>query len=230
MRDYFVRNQTKKSTGKPATATKRDEYLMFLLDTSSLKQSSEIEMDQSELDTIFERESIIKDGTDSRSSHITSSSVCTDGRASSLDLETPQRRQNKQRAPSSDPTTELLYELISFRKPRLVDFLQQKIRPKDYLDHFFDSLASTMRSFAPISIAKLKLKMSQIVGEEEVFLTQKDQLNQFNCIQIYDENNQISTNLSIKTSLNASTNDQTVHNTNANNLPEEEVRNNNDSI
>ncbi|XP_037821145.1 uncharacterized protein LOC119610115 [Lucilia sericata] len=130
MRDYFVLNQTKKSTGKPATATKRDESMMFLLDTFSLKRSqasityevsptnqgplssetyidlsSEIEVDQSELDTIFERESIMKDGTASRSSNITSSSVCTDGRASSLDLETPQRRQNKRRAPSSDPTT-----------------------------------------------------------------------------------------------------------------------------
>lgn len=107
--------------------------------------------------------------------------VSTDGRCSSVDSETPQRSRNKRRAASADPS-ELLYELISTRKSNPVDFLPSSV-PKDHLDHFFDSLASTMRTFPALSVAKLKLKMNQLVGEEEVSLAQQTQTAQIVYIQ-----------------------------------------------
>ena len=107
----------------------------------------------------------------------------TDGRSSSVDLETHQRNtRNKRRAPPADPT-DLIYELISSRKPNPVDFLPSTSVPKDHLDHFFESLASTMRTFPALSVAKFKLKMSQLVGEEEVSLAQQAQLTQIVYIQ-----------------------------------------------
>lgn len=38
MRDYFVRNKASKTTGSAAPNIKREEALMFLLDTSILKR------------------------------------------------------------------------------------------------------------------------------------------------------------------------------------------------
>lgn len=55
-----------------------------------------------------------------------------------------------------------------------VDFLVPKPQePKDSLAYFFESIASTMRTFDPITIARLKLKISRMVGEEEIAAAEK---------------------------------------------------------
>lgn len=196
---------------------------------------SQIDLDHSELDFIFENVSVMNDATDGRPSTITtidtdgrtsSMTACTVGRPSSLDFETPQCSRNKRRAPSSDPMTDLLYELISTRKPNPVNFLQPKTKPKDHLDHFFESIASTMRTFPAISIAKLKLKISQLVGEEEVLLAQQEQLTQVVYIQTSNENNEIVQKFGTETNSNALPIDQTVQN--SNNSPSKEATNNKD--
>lgn len=160
---------------------------------------SHTEVDMSELESIFQNdeeseelrhEFDANENSDGRSSSM--ATVGTDGRCSSVDLENPQcsRSRNKRRPPSADPS-ELLYELISTRKRNPVDFLPPSV-PKDHLDHFFESLASTMRTFPALSVATLKLKMSQLVGEEEVSLAQQPQTAQIVYIQ---QPNEVFTNL-----------------------------------
>lgn len=41
-------------------------------------------------------------------------------------------------------------------------------KPADDVQKFFDSMASTVRKLSPLSIAKIKLQVSQIVGAEEI--------------------------------------------------------------
>lgn len=149
---------------------------------------------QSEIDSILQNDNEIQqfelgddievdlnEFTRDRSNSMTTTS--TDGRSSSMttgtdrcESETPQRMRRKRRAPSADPT-DLLYDLISNRKPNPVDFLPPNPTPKDHLDHFFESLASTMRTFPALSVATLKLKISQLVGEEEIALAKQAQSN-----------------------------------------------------
>lgn len=62
-------------------------------------------------------------------------------------------------------TSAILREFLAER-PKPSDFMQQK--PIDDLQHFFDSMASTVRKFSLMRIARIKLKISQIVGEEEM--------------------------------------------------------------
>lgn len=62
-------------------------------------------------------------------------------------------------------TNDILREFLSSR-PKPSDFVPQK--PNDDVQQFFDSMASTVRKFSPVSIARIKMKIGQIVGEEEV--------------------------------------------------------------
>lgn len=66
--------------------------------------------------------------------------------------------------PTSE-TNEILREFLANR-PKASDFIPQK--PADDVQQFFDSMASTVRKFTPVTIAKIKLKIAQIVGEEEI--------------------------------------------------------------
>lgn len=83
-----------------------------------------------------------------------------------------------------------------------------------------------MRTFPAISIAKLKLKISQLVGEEEVLLAQQEQLTQVVYIQTSNENNEIVQKFGTETNSNALPIDQTVQN--SNNSPSKEATNNKD--
>lgn len=178
-------NESSTSNDTPSRASSSNQvYVDLLSEAGSLEQA--------ELDTIFDNEPELVGGSDGRPSSVTT--IDTDGRTSTLtvstdglDLETPQRSRKKRRTPSSDPTTDLIYELISSRKPNPVDFLPTTTVPKDHLDHFFESLASTMRTFPALSVAKLKLKMLQLVGEEEVSLAQQRQSTQFVYFQAPNE-------------------------------------------
>lgn len=51
-------------------------------------------------------------------------------------------------------------------RPKPSVFLPQK--PVDDIQQFFDSMASTVRKFTPLAIARIKLKIAQLVGEEEI--------------------------------------------------------------
>lgn len=58
----------------------------------------------------------------------------------------------------------------------LVDFIKN-IKPpaeKDNKDLFFNAITATMRSFPPVSVAKLKLKIGQLVYGEGVALAEKN--------------------------------------------------------
>lgn len=58
------------------------------------------------------------------------------------------------------------------QQPNPVDFL--KPTPKDHLDLFFESICSTMRTLPALSIAKLKMKISQLVYAEEFALAEAE--------------------------------------------------------
>lgn len=80
------------------------------------------------------------------------------------------KRTNKQ--------ADILREFLNHKQPTAIEFLPPKPpeppEPKDSLQQFFEAIASTMRTFSPVSIAKIKLKISQIVGEEEIVCAEKN--------------------------------------------------------
>lgn len=83
-------------------------------------------------------------------------------------------RKGKKRAATPDATESLLRMLVNRKQPSALDFLPPK--PKDNLAQFFESIASTMRTLPPVSIARLKLKISQLVGEEEIAVAESNAL------------------------------------------------------
>lgn len=84
----------------------------------------------------------------------------------SMSEETPR---SKKRTDQKNEQTELLREFLNRRQPNPVDFLPTKpSAPKDSLQQFFESIASTMRTFSPLAIARIKFEISQMVGKEEI--------------------------------------------------------------
>lgn len=71
----------------------------------------------------------------------------------------------KRKVSQMDTTNEILREFLDSR-PKPSDFMPPK--PADDVQQFFDSMASTVRKFSPLAIARIKLKIAQIVGEEEI--------------------------------------------------------------
>lgn len=72
-------------------------------------------------------------------------------------------------------------ELTRSKGPTLVEPLQSKaskaptpFAKRDSLQIFFESIVSTMRTFPPLSIAKIKLQISQLVGSEEIALAESN--------------------------------------------------------
>lgn len=106
-----------------------------------------------------------------RDETMTPESECT---PSVLSDATPQRSR-KRSSISSQDHSDILREFINRKQPNPMDFLPPKPpAPKDNLQQFFESIASTMRSFPPLSIAKIKLQISKIVGEEEVACAERN--------------------------------------------------------
>lgn len=90
------------------------------------------------------------------------------GTASVSSVETPQQSRKRSKAASQDHT-DILREFLNRKQPNPMDFLPPKPpAPKDNLQQFFEAIASTMRTFPPLSVAKIKLQISQIVGQEEI--------------------------------------------------------------
>lgn len=79
--------------------------------------------------------------------------------------------QSKKRKSSQlSETNVLLHELLT-QWPKPSDFQPQK--PADDVQLFFNSMASTVRKLSPVAIARVKLKISQIIGEEEIAWAEK---------------------------------------------------------
>lgn len=73
----------------------------------------------------------------------------------------PKKRKTSQMSETNDMLREFLAQ-----QPNPFGFLAQK--SADDVQQFFDSMASTVCKFTPLTIARLKLKIAQIVGEEEI--------------------------------------------------------------
>lgn len=65
----------------------------------------------------------------------------------------------------ADETSEILRELLATR-PSPSEFGAKQ--PNDDIQHFLNSMAVTMRRLSPLAIARIKLKIGTIVGEEEI--------------------------------------------------------------
>lgn len=75
----------------------------------------------------------------------------------------------KKRKP--DETSEILRDFLANR-PNPSDFIPKKT--DDDIQHFLDSMAVTMRRLSPLAVARIKVKMANIVGEEEIAWAQQN--------------------------------------------------------
>lgn len=62
-------------------------------------------------------------------------------------------------------TNEILREFLA-HWPKQSDFVP--LKPADDVQQFFDSMISTVRKLTPVAIARIKMKVAEIVGEEEL--------------------------------------------------------------
>lgn len=76
----------------------------------------------------------------------------------------------KRKSSQLTETNVLLREFLDNR-PKPSDFLPQK--PTDDVQQFFDSMATTVRKFPALSIARIKMKVAQLIGEEEIAWAQE---------------------------------------------------------
>lgn len=80
----------------------------------------------------------------------------------------------KRKASHTLRDTNKMLRLLLSQPPKPSDFVPQNPfdfipqNPSDDIQPFFDSMVSTVRKFSPLSIARIKLKIAQIVGEEEI--------------------------------------------------------------
>lgn len=70
----------------------------------------------------------------------------------------------KRKASHMNETNEILREYLASR-PKPSDFIQ---KPADELEQFFHSMSLTVRKFSPLAIARIKMKVAQLIGEEEL--------------------------------------------------------------
>lgn len=169
MRDYFVQQNKKKSTGSAATATKRDQSLAFLLNTSVLNRPST---------SSISMPSAITESVDSEVenfSEVDTQSI-VDSEAGSFfgSIRSPDTvssaKQSKKRA-RSEVDAEVVLDTFFAHRPAANEFLpSERI---DELDQFFLSMAATVRKFPAVSIAKIKMGIAQMVGQEEIVWAEK---------------------------------------------------------
>lgn len=76
----------------------------------------------------------------------------------------PSAKKRKTSQMSSD-VTDILREFMT-QRPKPSDFMPQK--PDDDIQEFFNSMASTVRKLSPLAVARIKMKIAQIVGQEEI--------------------------------------------------------------
>ncbi|XP_014091883.2 uncharacterized protein [Bactrocera oleae] len=169
MRDYFMRTKDKRGNGSVAPLTKRDESLMFLMDTSLRKKSS------------------VKANARTSKQHTASAKVrhavfnTKKERTPTAPPEETPRTVRKRTSAVAEIQQTTPTELISNKRQILVEPPPPKpskapstLPKNDSLQIFFESIASTMRTFPPLSIAKIKLQISQLVGNEEIALAERN--------------------------------------------------------
>lgn len=71
---------------------------------------------------------------------------------------------------SGSDTNEVLRECLA-QRPKTSDI--KPASPSDDIQQFFDSQVSTVRKFSLVTIARIKLKIAQIVREGEIIQTEK---------------------------------------------------------
>lgn len=76
----------------------------------------------------------------------------------------------KRKASQVTDSSDILREFIACR-PKPSDFLPQQ--PQSAVHKFFESMADTVSKFSPMAIARIKLKIANIVGEEEIAWAQE---------------------------------------------------------
>lgn len=164
MRDYFMRHRDKKTTGLAAFPTHHilDDYVQSQTD----EEESQFEHGQKE--TASEAQSATV--SDRRSS---SFSVCDDGTTSTI-CSTPQNARKKRNHTSAETTTDVLREFLQRKRPNPMKFIPPTPPQKCGVQQFFDSMATTVKTFPPLSIAKVKLQIANIVGEEEIACAERN--------------------------------------------------------
>uniref|UniRef100_A0A034VDA4 MADF domain-containing protein n=1 Tax=Bactrocera dorsalis TaxID=27457 RepID=A0A034VDA4_BACDO len=168
MRDYFMRTIDKRGNGSVAPLTKRDESLKFLLDTSPPKKPS-----------MKANTRPSKQHTDSAKVRNTVLTTKNERTPAAPPVESPRRAGKRTRTVAEIQQT-TTPELISKKCATLVEPLPPKpsktpkLAQNNSLQIFFESIASTMRTFPPLSIAKVKLQISQLVGNEEIALAERN--------------------------------------------------------
>lgn len=78
-------------------------------------------------------------------------------------------------------TNEIIREFLS-SQPKPSDSMPQK--PNDEVQQFFESMATTVRKFSPLAIARIKMKIAHLVGEEEILWAENQANIQQQCATI----------------------------------------------
>lgn len=95
-----------------------------------------------------------------------SASVVSDlSGATSPGMQTPNSKRRRE-----NETSEILHEFLANR-PKPSDFIPQQ--SADDIQQFFKSMEATVRKLSPLAIARIKLKIANIVGEEEIAWAEK---------------------------------------------------------
>ncbi|XP_011177194.1 uncharacterized protein LOC105208837 [Zeugodacus cucurbitae] len=174
MRDYFMRTRDKKVNGRVVPLTKREESLMFLMNTSLRKKCN-----VKSTTTTFKATRSVKH-TERAKIQSTESLTKTERTSIAPPAEAP-RPSRKRTTAVAEIKKGTPPELVSSKRPTLVEPLESKPSKAPYmlakhysLQIFFESISSTMRTFPPLSIAKIKLQISQLVGNEEIALAERN--------------------------------------------------------
>lgn len=78
----------------------------------------------------------------------------------------PKEKKRTKRSFQSMDADDVMEKFFANR-PKPSDFFPPE-KPSDDIDAFFHSIATTVRKFSPVAVARLKLRIANMVGEEEI--------------------------------------------------------------
>lgn len=159
MRDHFMQAKETKTTGSATPVTsKRDEPLSTA--------NKDVDMTENRIADARMNALLAEIPPEEIDSNSRSDLSGVESNVDSLDSEFSSVSQSKKRKGSQLSETNLILREFLSQRPKPSDLLPMK--PVDHVQTFFDSMASTVRKFSPLEIAKIKLKISQIVFEQEI--------------------------------------------------------------
>lgn len=103
----------------------------------------------------------------------TSFSVRDDDTMSTI-CSTPLNVRNKRKHTSAENTSDVLREYLQRERPTPIQYMAPQSSEKCGVQQFFDSMATTVKTFPPLSIAKIKLQIATIVGQEEIACAERN--------------------------------------------------------